>query len=63
MQKKKVQSGTIEVNFISIFKIEDTINLKASLVGNAKENETSAFTVIIFHALDEETQKEFVTNT
>ena len=56
-------SGTIEVNYISIFKIEDTIDLKTSLVGNAKENETSAFTVIIFHTLDEETQNEFVSNT
>ena len=32
-------------------------------MGSAKENETSAFTVIIFHALDEETQNEFVSNT
>ena len=51
------------MNYISIFKIEDTIDLKGSLVGSANKNETSAFTVIIFHALNEEIQNEFVTNT
>ena len=60
-KEKKALSGTIETNYISIFKIEDTKDLKTSLGVNP--NETSAFTVIIFHALDEKTQNEFVSNT
>ena len=52
-KEKKALSGTIETNYISIFKIEDTKDLKTSL--DINPGETSAFTVIIFHALDETT--------
>ena len=54
-------SGTIENNYISIFKIEDQKDIKTSLIVN--ESETSAFTVIIFHALDETSQTEFAEQT
>lgn len=61
-KEQKALSGTIEVNYISIFKIEDqSKGVDTSL--EVSETETAAFTVIIFHALDAETQGEFVNNT